>query len=51
MAIIKCTNPNCKNQFQDERYGEQKRVMNKMKTSDKERPKYRCTVCLTEVEK
>ena len=32
---------NCSNDFQDKRYGKNKRVMNKTAT-DKE---YRCTVC------
>lgn len=45
MAIKKCSNPNCKSQFQDEKYGPGKRVMNPCKEG------HRCTVCTTEVKK
>ena len=37
MAIRECT---CKSDYQDKRYGEKKRVMNKTKSGD-----YTCTVC------
>lgn len=40
--ILKC---NCKNKFQDEKYGKGMRVHNKMKEETK---KYRCTVCSNE---
>lgn len=38
--IIKCT---CKNEFQDKRYGKQKRVANP--ATEKGVEGYRCTVC------
>lgn len=45
MAIKKCSNPNCKSQFQDEKYGPGKRVANATKDG------HRCTVCATEIKK
>jgi len=45
--ILKCTSPDCINQFQDSKYGEGKRVMNStLKGTGK--LTYRCTVCSKE---
>ena len=35
----------CRNDWQDERYGKGRRVMNLMVKKDKESQKARCTVC------
>lgn len=35
----------CEHKFQDDRYGKNKRVMNKLKNTQKSGPKWRCTVC------
>lgn len=49
--IRKCSNPDCKNEFQDKRYGEKQRVMNPtLKNKQSSRKTYRCTVCLQEKE-
>ena len=42
--ILKC---NCKNDYQDERYGTGNRVHNPIKVSGTQSPQYRCTVCLS----
>ena len=44
-TIRQCT---CKHQFQDATYGKQNRVMNAKLVSDKNNPKFRCTVCAKE---
>lgn len=38
----------CKNQFQDERYGKQKRVMNHAPSKGSQKDRYRCTSCKKE---
>lgn len=40
--ILKC---NCKNKYQDEKYGKDYRVHNPMKVTGTQAKKYRCTVC------
>lgn len=40
--IIKCT---CKSKFQDEQYGQGKRIGNLTKAGTEKSPVYRCTVC------
>lgn len=42
MALKKC---DCKNLFQDKRYGKGIRVMNKLKREGDRPQSYRCTVC------
>lgn len=42
MSIHKCT---CKNEYQDKRYGQGMRVMNKC--GSQTNVEYRCTVCAT----
>ena len=41
MAILKCSNPNCNNEYQDAKYGKHMRVANPCKDGDS----HRCTVC------
>ncbi|MEK6878429.1 MAG: hypothetical protein AABY22_02415 [Nanoarchaeota archaeon] len=40
--IFECV---CDHEYQDKRYGKNKRVHNPCKSPDKEKTKYRCTVC------
>ena len=42
MAIKTCT---CKHEYQDEKYGKGKRVMNAKKVNKGDTQKYCCTVC------
>lgn len=42
VAIVKCE---CKNDFQDKRYGNQMRVANKTQKGDGTKTDARCTVC------
>lgn len=44
--LYKCT---CKNKYQDDKYGKNIRVFNKMKQDIPQ--KYRCTVCAKEISK
>ncbi len=43
MAILKCDNPSCKCDYQDQKYGKNMRVHNKMKNEG-----HRCATCLKE---
>ena len=45
MAIKKCT---CNNDYQDIKYGDKMRVMNKTGKVINQEPIYRCTVCQKE---
>lgn len=47
--IMACK-PACKHNDQDQRYGKGNRVFNKIKTPDKTKSKYRCTICGNEQE-
>jgi len=47
MAIKACGGMNCKNDFQDKKYGAGMRVMNECKSASGA-VKHRCTVCLAE---
>jgi hypothetical protein len=44
--IHSCT---CKHDFQDEKYGKNQRVFNRMKGNTITEFKYRCTICLKEI--
>ena len=48
VMLIKCT---CKNDYQDKKYGEQVRVMNKTEKKSGDKVVFRCTVCTKEVVK
>ena len=41
MAIVRCSGTNCKNDYQDKRYGKGLRVANKTTNGN-----YKCTVCM-----
>lgn len=43
--VLKC---NCNHEYQDEEYGKNNRVHNKMEKSVNEKYMYRCTVCSKE---
>ena len=45
MAETKVKLCNCDHEYQDKRYGQQKRVHNKVQTPTGSASKYRCTVC------
>lgn len=46
--VSKCGGSNCKSSFQDEKYGNDMRVMNHAPNKGSAKDRYRCTVCKKE---
>lgn len=47
-VVMKCENKKCTHEFQDNRYGEGRRVFNQTLKKSGDKHYYRCTVCLHE---
>lgn len=43
--VVRCKNPKCDNPYQDARYGDKMRVMNRCAKGGKDEKARRCTAC------
>ncbi len=48
--IVRCDNPDCKSEFQDQKYGPKMRVHNHAPNKGVSKNRYRCTTCKKETE-